>query len=66
MGRVGGRDKSGVDQMGDGVQAEGVRSLFNKALLGKWRWRLIVDSESLWGRVLRAKFIILVHFGHVE
>src|ERR1044072_3669746 len=32
--------------------------LCNKALLGKWRWRLMQDSRSLWSRVIRAKYLI--------
>jgi hypothetical protein len=27
---------------------------FNSALLGKWCWRLLVDKESLWYRVMSA------------
>jgi len=36
----------------------GVRKLreFNIALLGKWCWRLLVDREGLWRRVLVARY----------
>ena len=36
----------------------GIKDLerFNLALLGKWRWRLSCDHQSLWCRVLRAKY----------
>jgi len=36
----------------------GVRQLkeFNEALLGKWRWRLLVDRVGLWYRVLVARY----------
>jgi len=36
----------------------GVRRIreFNMALLGKWCWRLLVEKESLWYRVLSAKY----------
>lgn len=29
--------------------------IFNLSLLGKWRWRLLVDKEALWC-VIRAKY----------
>ena len=29
---------------------------FNIALLGKWCWRLLVDRDSLWYRVLSARY----------
>lgn len=34
-------------------------SLFNKALLGKWRWGLTHEQNSLWGTFLREKYAIL-------
>ena len=36
----------------------GVRRLraFNLSLLGKWCWRLLVDKEGLWYRVLKARY----------
>ncbi|GAU11399.1 hypothetical protein TSUD_343900 [Trifolium subterraneum] len=36
----------------------GVRKLreFNLALLGKWCWRMLVDREGLWFRVLAARY----------
>ncbi|MCI89023.1 non-LTR retrotransposon transposase, partial [Trifolium medium] len=29
---------------------------FNTALLGKWCWRLLVDRDELWYRVLAARY----------
>jgi len=29
---------------------------FNSALLGKWCWRVLVENESLWYRVLLATY----------
>ncbi|MCI67206.1 receptor-like kinase, partial [Trifolium medium] len=29
---------------------------FNLALLGKWCWRMLVDGEGLWFRVLAARY----------
>jgi len=36
----------------------GVRQLreFNRALLGKWCWRMLVDRKGLWYRVLAARY----------
>lgn len=31
-------------------------SLFNKALLGKWKWRFLVEDGSLWKQVLKVKY----------
>lgn len=35
--------------------------LFNRALLGKWRWRLLREKSSLWYRILSAKYNGSVH-----
>jgi len=36
----------------------GVRRIrdFNSALLGKWCWRLLMERDSLWFRVLAARY----------
>ncbi|XP_057432140.1 uncharacterized protein LOC130724887 [Lotus japonicus] len=31
-------------------------TIFNKTLLGKWRWRFLTEPESLWCRVIKAKY----------
>lgn len=38
-------------QEGLGMKDLGV---FNKALVGKWRWRFLTESNSLWVRVLKS------------
>lgn len=30
--------------------------LFDLSLLGKWRWRLLVEKEALWYKVIVAKY----------
>src|ERR1044072_6535432 len=36
----------------------GVRDVtkFNISLFGKWRWKVLVESESLWAKVICAKY----------
>src|ERR1044072_9372917 len=41
------------EEGGLGVKDLGV---FNRALLGKWRWGLLVGEEGLWARIIRAKY----------
>ena len=41
--------------------------MFNWSLLGKWLWRALRDQESVWGRILRARYgpqfaLLNVHF----
>jgi hypothetical protein len=31
-------------------------SAFNLSLLGKWCWRMLIDKEGLWYRVLKARY----------
>lgn len=31
---------------------------FNRALLGKWWWKLMHDRQSLWSKVIRARYAI--------
>ncbi|XP_019418431.1 PREDICTED: uncharacterized protein LOC109329217 [Lupinus angustifolius] len=31
-------------------------SQFNDALLGKWKWRILVDSDALWVKVIDSKY----------
>lgn len=40
--------------------------IFNKALLGKWWWRLLVETESIWVKVLRAKYVIPTLFDNLD
>lgn len=39
----------------------GVKNLewFNKALLGKWRWRLLKGEESLWVRIVKSRYGVI-------
>lgn len=32
-------------------------SLFNKSLLGKWRWRFLSEPDHLWCQVIKAKYL---------
>jgi len=41
------------EEWGLGVRKVGA---FNLSLLGKWCWRMLVDKEGLWYRVLKARY----------
>jgi len=46
----------------------GIRDLelFNKVLLGKWRWRLLKGKDCLWGKVLVARYGDIGRYGEEE
>ncbi|GAU47696.1 hypothetical protein TSUD_190240 [Trifolium subterraneum] len=48
-------DKVCLDRDGGGLGVRRIRE-FNLSLLGKWSWRLLVDKEGLWFKVLVAKY----------
>jgi hypothetical protein len=48
-------DKVCHDREVGGLGVRMVRE-FNFALLGKWSWRLLVEQEGLWFKVLVAKY----------
>nr|KYP75011.1 Putative ribonuclease H protein At1g65750 family [Cajanus cajan] len=37
---------------------------FNLALLGKWRWRMLVEKNSLWMRVISSLYGITLHLSN--
>jgi hypothetical protein len=41
------------DQGGLGVKN---LALFNPALLGKWKWRFLTESEAVWAELLRFRY----------
>jgi len=41
--------------MGGGLEVKRLNE-FNVVLLGKWCWRMLVDKEGLWYRVLKARY----------
>lgn len=43
----------------------GVKHLdfFNLSLLGKWRWRILVDNEACWFEILQSRYGVL-NFDH--
>jgi len=51
--------------MGNGLFTKGEKrldignlSIFNRALVRKWMWRLVSDKEGLWRELLRDKYNI--------
>lgn len=73
MGRFGRAEKGGLDKVGIDLQTKTSRRLglkdwrsFNLALLGKWRWRLLLEEESLWGKVMIAKYDVPLYGERAE